>query len=171
MFSIGEPTTEIAKWAVERQGFEVVLYQDKTTLWAKLKRMLEEFDEDILRVDADVICNDRIKYLKPGGKTVWTQSHCYDWYKQNVIPCSVGVITAEAMNTCRTLIDEYKNDSRPETRLWRLDPFHSPRICRVLPTVVGVHGYKQTDLARIKAQKAERGQAYDWELYEAVSKL
>jgi hypothetical protein len=175
IFSIGEPTTDLSVWSVERQGFDVTVVKDQNSLWRKLKYMLDNFDEDLLRVDADVICNGNIRHLDPHDDltqdALWSQSHCFDWYKQSVEPCSVGVITKKALQICREHIDKFQKDSRPETRLWRLDEFHNPRRCVLYDTVVGLHGYGQNDLARIKSQKKERKQEYDWELHEAVAAL
>lgn len=55
--SIGEPTTDLCVWSLERNGFETVLIQDQTTLAEKLKRIYSEADEDFVRIDADVIVN------------------------------------------------------------------------------------------------------------------
>ena len=51
--SIGEPTTDVCVWSLKRNGFDVELLQDNSSLQNKLKRIFEKADDDFLRVDAD----------------------------------------------------------------------------------------------------------------------
>jgi hypothetical protein len=55
--SIGEPTTDLCVWSLERNGFEVVLLNNGSLLADKLKSIYEQATDDFVRIDADVVVN------------------------------------------------------------------------------------------------------------------
>lgn len=177
VFSIGEPTTDLCVWSLKRQGMEVVLMHDeKTTLWQKLKDLYQTKEEELLRVDADIIVNNNLNaYLKwsKGSPYWWTKPKGWGWYSQNLIPISVTHMKRPALDVCREKIDLGEHELRPETRMWRLPEFHNPRVCEHSDIPVGIHGYGQDEgnIRRVHAMKDLRHQEYDWELFEAIDKL
>lgn len=175
--SIGEPTTETCRWSLERNGFEVVVVQDKyTTLAQKLKWIYDaSVGLDFIRVDADVVVN---KNLVPefvahsAPKDIWwTQYMTFDWYKQDLTHGGVQFIKNEALASLSEHIHEALDKERPESYMFRLKEFHGPRRCISNSKVVGIHGYAQKDMERVKATKARRNQYYDWELAERLNAL
>lgn len=174
VFSIGEKTTELCVELMEKYGFEVVLYQDQTSLWEKLKRFyaeaLDTEDNVFVRIDADVIPNKNVKRLAKDSLG-WTCASGYDWYKQDRGAISIHVMDRATIKKCLEHIEEAKEKVRPETYLWRLESVNpSTRI--IEDYSCGVHGYgQQKHRARIKALKDSRGQSYDWDLVERIEKL
>jgi hypothetical protein len=176
VFSIGETTTELCKWSLERLGLEVtVMENENTTLWHKLKHLYNHMDEDIIRVDADIVCNQNVLKLieeaQASEETWWLQSTGWDWYHQELAPMSVSYIKKVALPFLRSSIEPFRKAERPESQMFRLDEFHNPRRCFVSPTITGLHGYGQNDLGRVKDQKRRRKQTYDWELIEKIIQL
>lgn len=186
--SIGERTTGLCKWSLERNGFEVLVINDAgTSLWEKLKWIYENTNESFVRVDADVVPNrhlttDMFQQMAPGleftydGRRIlpcWVQFKCFGWFSQQVISGGVQLITEEALPTLRKHIDEARDEERPESYMFRLQQFHRPRVCVTVDDVVGIHGYAQDDVERVKEVKARRGQLanYDFELAERLSAL
>lgn len=171
--SIGESTTDLCVWSLERQGFDVVLLQDKTTLWDKLKRIYREADGDFIRVDADVVVNRNVKELVRQKDLLWYQSRCFDWFSQDISHGGIQFIRKEALPAIRKHIDEAQRLHRPESYLYRLPEFHDPRMCGTFEKICGIHGYKQNDIARVKKVKAFRGQQenYDFRLAERLEEL
>ncbi len=172
--SIGEPTTELCIWSLERQGFEVELYQDKTTLADKLARIYLDAEDDFLRVDADTIVNQNVKRIgEYESDAWWIQPQTFDWYKQDLAHGGVQLIRKEALSMLRTNIGLHMGAIRPESNMFRLPEFHNPRRCVSSDLVVGLHGYGQTDIRRVKDLKAARNQMhnYDFELAERLSIL
>lgn len=172
--SIGEPTTELCKWSLERNGFDVVVLQDSTSLAQKLKHIYENETEDFLRVDADVIVN---RHMKPDIEIDpdiwWVQFQCFCWYKQDVSNGGIQFIRKEALPILRKHIDEAMRLERPESHVYRLAEFGDPRRCITKEGIMGIHGYGQTDISRVKSTKARRSQLedYDFELAERLSSL
>lgn len=171
--SIGEPTTDLCIWALERQGFEVVLLNDRSSLWDKLKRIYLEADDDFIRVDADVIVNKNIKELIKQKEFWWYQALTYDWFIQGSTHGGVQFYRKETLPILRKHVDEATRLHRPESYMFRLEEFHNPRVCGSFEVICGLHGYGQSDVDRIKRVKTERGQEdnYDWELAERLSKI
>lgn len=171
--SIGETTTELCVWSLERQGFEVRLIQDRSSLWDKLKRIFSEADNDFLRVDADVVVNRNVNELIKQNELVWYQAKTFGWFSQDVINGGIQFVRKEAINTVNSHINEAMFLHRPESYLYRLKEFHEPRVCGTFDKVCGIHGYKQIDKDRVKQVKAERGQLanYDFELAERLEEL
>lgn len=174
VFSIGEKTTDLCCELLKEYGFEVVLYQDQTSLWEKLKRFyteaLETDDEIFMRVDADIIPNRNLKRL--ANKAVgWTCASGFDWYSQDRRAISVHVIDREVIKKCISHIEEAKNEVRPETYLWRLKDINKyTRIENEFNS--GIHGYAQGDQRkRIMQLKESRDQNYDWDLIDRIERL
>jgi len=172
--SIGESTTGLCKWSLERQGFQVIVLNDPSSLWDKLNRIFSDTDEeDILRVDADVIVNKNIKELVQQNKLLWYQSLTYDWFKQDITHGGIQFIRKETISIIRKHINEAIRMDRPESYLFRLEEFHNPRVCGTFEKVCGLNGYKQFDKQRVKDVKERRGQMdnYDFELAERIEQL
>lgn len=173
--SIGEPTTELCCSQLERYGYEVVLLQDDSTLWDKLRRIYEQADDDFLRVDADVVPNRNVGDFWQGytRDVWWVQSRSFGWYSQDLIHGGSQFIRREALPALRANVERFKNAERPESQLYRLPEFHEPRRCVSSDVVAGLHGYGQNDLERVMAVKRRRGQYdnYDWPLVKALETL
>lgn len=171
VFSIGESTTPLCADQLDRYGFDVEVWIDKSSLWEKLKR-LYEFNEDVLRVDADIIPNRFVKEVIPHKDDWWVCASGWDWYANELRPISIHYLRKEALRVGRDHINEAEEESRPETYIWRLPDFYNPRRCRVIDVAAGLHGYAQKDQReRIKGLKARRGQDYDWGLVERIERL
>lgn len=172
--SIGESTTELCKWALERQGFQVFVLNEPTSLWDKLNKIFKATKKgDVLRVDADVIVNKNVKELVQQTDYLWYQALTYDWFKQDVTHGGVQFIREAAIPTILKHIDEAHRLERPESYLYRLEEFHNPRVCGTFEKVCGLNGYKQTDVKRVYDTKVRRGQIdnYDFELAERIETL
>lgn len=176
--SIGEPTAELCAWSLRRLGYDVRVLQDPfTTLQQKLKLIYLDADDDFIRVDADVVCNKylpaMVLSLQAQPDTWWLAGQTFDWFKQDVTNGGVQLIRKEALPILRAHVDEAAGQERPESFLYRLPEFHNPRRCFVFNGIVGLHGYGQTDIERVKATKARRDQmeAHDFELAERLNAL
>lgn len=171
--SIGEPTTDLCRWSLSRQGIDTVLLLDPdTTLAEKLKFIYNDADGDFLRVDGDVIPNRNVLNIADYEPDAWwVQGRCYGWYAQDVMYGGVQFIRREALPALRANIDKYMDAERPETEMSRLPEFYNPRRFISTDTVFGVHGWNQNDLERVKAVKERRGQSasYDWALVERMN--
>lgn len=172
VFSIGEKTTDLCCELMREYGFEVILYQDQTSLWEKLKRFYTEAlatkSDAYFRIDADIIPNRNVLRLQSIG---WTCASGFDWYSQDRKAISIHMMTRPIVEKCLEHIEEAKEENRPETYLWRLkevnpfthiqDEFNS-----------GIHGYGQADQRdRIKELKHIRNQPYDWSLLDRIEAL
>lgn len=173
--SIGEPTTDLCKWSLERNGFDVHLVVGNTSLASKLETIYALADDDFFRIDADVIPNralrpDLAKNLDPA--IWWLQYMTFDWYKQDVTYGGVQFIRKEALPALREHVHEALELERPESYMFRLKEFHNPRRCISNMMIMGLHGYKN-DPVRTKATKERRLQAdnYDFELAERINAL
>lgn len=169
--SIGEPTTELCEWALERQGFDVVTIQNNESLGRKLKKIYELAsveEEDFVRVDADVIVNWNARYAHRFENPYWWQQFMtFDMYKQDLTNGGVQLISHKILPTLLDNIDRFIDDDRPETRMWRLEAFDGERSkFHSSKTVMGIHGFGQKDLGRVRNIKDGRKYAddYDWEL-------
>lgn len=171
--SIGETTTELCIWALERQGFKVKLINDPTSLWDKLRRIFADAEGDFLRVDADVIVNRNVRQIVKQRELWWYQGLTYDWHKQDITHGGVQFVRKQAIPFVNEHIQEARRQERPESYLYRLSAFHNPRMCGTYEKVCGLNGYKQSDVQRVKDTKSRRGQMddYDFELSEKVSAL
>lgn len=172
MLSIGEKTTDLCCELMEEYGFDVILYQDQTSLWEKLKRFyteaLETKSDAYVRIDADIIPNRNVLKLQSKG---WTCASGYDWYKQDRGAISIHLMTRPIVELCLAKIGEAKNEVRPETYLWRL-PEVNPYTNVQDGFNSGIHGYGQVDQRqRIKDLKYIRNQSYDWKLLDRIESL
>ncbi len=175
--SIGENTTKLCCWALERNGFEVVLLTGEYPLVKKLEKIYGSADEDFVRVDADVVVN---KTFTPGfindervPEIWWLQFKTYDWHKQDVIFGGVQHIRKEALPCLRRYVAEYTNSDRPETMLARIAEFYNPRRFESSAEVVGLHGFAANDIERVRQQKKKREyyHQYDFELAAKLERL
>lgn len=177
VFSIGEKTTDLCCELMEKYGYEVILFQDETTLWDKLKRFYTEAlatdDQEFIRIDADIIPNKGVQALvKVNDGCLWHCAVGWDWYKQRRDTISIHHMKREAIEKCLQNIESAKNKIRPETHLWRIEEFHWPRVCHQVDISCGMHGYGQeTHRNRIKELKHLRNQDYDWDLVEKIEAL
>lgn len=178
VFSIGERTTNLCIEQMEEMGFEVVLFQDRTTsLWEKLKKFYQSFLESgyetAVRIDADIIPNKNVlKLIAIKDQCLWHSAVGWDWYSQNRQSISIHHLKREAAEICLDNIELAKNKPRPETFLWRLQEFHHPRVCHNVDLSCGLHGYGQKNQReRIKNLKHLRGQDYDWQLVDKIEAL
>lgn len=172
--SIGETTTDLCIWALERQGFDVeLIYNETSSLADKLEVIYQRATDDFIRVDADVIVNRHIKELKLPNNIWWVQAHCFGWYSQDVMNGGIQLISKKALPILRENIGKYKYAERPETQMFRLPEFNNPRRCITQDIVCGIHGYKQSNIERVIETKKRRGQMdnYDFELAERLNAL
>lgn len=170
--SIGETTTDLCVWSLERQGFEVELVQSPTSLWDKLRYIFAKEHDDFLRVDADIIVNANVKELIKQDELWWYQGLTYDWFKQDTTHGGVQFVRTPAIAVVQRHIEEAHRLERPESYLFRLPEFHNPRVCGTFEKICGLNGYKQADIDRVRQTKERRGQdGYDWELAKRVEEL
>jgi hypothetical protein len=178
--SIGEPTTDLCKWALERNGFEVELVNNQfTSLAEKLRTIYFSAEEDFLRVDADVIVNknmtpELVKRLSIKFPDIWWwQFLIFDWYKQD-IGHQPSFIRKPALSTLKKNIGTFMYDLRPETECSRVEEFYNPRRFETYKDVVtGIHGYGIKKLEPVMKLKQERGQTdnYDFEMVARLNKI
>lgn len=177
VFSIGEKTTDLCCKLMREYGFEVILYQDQTSLWEKLKRFYTEAlateDQEFVRIDADIIPNKNVKEFLGTryGNRWWMCASGFDFYKQDLGAISIHRMERPIIELCLQYIDTAKNKSRPESQLWRheeinMDTGVADEFC------FGLHGYGQGDQRqRIKDLKYIRNQKYEWELLDRIEAL
>ena len=142
LFSKGETTTELAKWSLERLGFEVVLiYDTNTTFFDKYKIFLEKAvnskDEIVIRADADVIVHKNFKdllddfieqYKEMDNEAIWWAcGRAFCFLKMETIDTAPQIIARPALLSALANLDRFKNESRPETELTRIAEFFDPR--------------------------------------------
>jgi hypothetical protein len=173
VFSIGEKTTDLCVELLKEYGFEVVLYQDKSSLWEKLKRFyteaLESDDEKFMRIDADIIPNRNV--LRLTGADGWECASGFDWYSQDRKAISIHVMDRFVIRQCLENIYEAQDKVRPETHLWRHEDVNDFTSIQA-DFNSGLHGYAQGDQRkRIKALKESRNQNYDWDLLDRIESL
>lgn len=179
--SVGEPTTNLCVWALERNGFKVTLLKDRSSLVTKLAQIYNDATDDFIRVDADTIVNSNctkntiratqeIPYLKNAW---WIQFMTFCWFSQDATHGGVQFITQEAIPFLKTAVNQFKNIDRPETQLSRIYQFYNPRRFETNDMIMGLNGYGINDIKSVKLVKAGRGQLdnYDFELAERLNKL
>lgn len=179
--SVGEETTALCIWALERNGFDVQLYESKSSLWHKLNAIYDSVDEDFLRVDADVIVNqnctennirltEEIAYLKDAW---WIQFRTFSWFQQDLTHGGVQYYKKQTIPYLREAAAKFKDIDRPETQLSRIYQFYNPRRFETNDMVMGIHGYGIKDMKPVIRTKANRGQSegYDFELARRLNEL
>ena len=179
LFSIGETTEDLAKWSMERLGFEVVLIKDKNT---KFYEKYQEFlrlakgEEWVVRYDADMVITKNFKqiaesYIKIyNGDKQWFQFYLFCFLRYERVN-GVHLIGKKVIDEGQKYLDNFfKEYSRPETEFFRT-PEVNPLTLTVNETV-GIHGLKQNqkDIDRVIEQKKERGQFKHWDL-ELIQKI
>jgi len=172
--SIGEPTTDLCVWSLQRQGFDVELVQSNSTLWDKLNYIYHVADDTFLRVDADVIVNRNAAQLVfLDEDTWWVQGMCYGWYSQDVIYGGVQLYGKQLLPILRRNLEAARALERPETYMSRLPELHNPRRFVSSDLVCGLHGFRQDDYDRVIATKTKRRQLdnYDFELAKRLDSL
>jgi len=164
--SIGERTTELCRWQLEKLGFEVVLLDEKESWIDKYKKFIFMADKDCLRIDSDVIPNKNIKKLVSDCWMV--QAKTYDLYRNDVWFTSPVFYSKEAIDLIRLNFD-LLDKNRPETSAWRLIPKDK---LKNLDIIVGIHGFFQDKetIERAKQNKINRGQIQDY-YFELVEKI
>lgn len=171
--TIGEPTTEVSAWSLERNGFEVVRVVGGGLLADKLKTVYELAEDDFMRIDADVVVNQDFtpdfvrQEIAAFPDAWWLQFQCFDWLKLNLSYGGVQFIKKEAIPALRSHVDGVHGADRPETALSRIDAFYNPRRFESSQTIIGLHGFalgEHTD--RVLRQKKKRNHfaTYDFEL-------
>lgn len=174
--SIGEPTTDLCVWSLKRNGFEVEVLQNDSSLAVKLAYIYAHASENFLRVDADIIVNRNLtpEFLATLDKNIWWwQFVVYDWYKQDIAH-SMAYISKEALPALRARVNRVLNSLRPETEMSRIPELYNPRrMATHSDTLMGLHGFGITDIEPVKALKTARGQIenYDFELHERLGAL
>ena len=173
--SIGEPTTDLCVWSVERQGFEAILVQDKTSFNQKLEHIYNDANDDFIRLDADVIMNHNVQRFIAScpDEIWWLQSMSFDWWQMDTCWGGVQYIKKECLPAIRANIGKVQHLDRPESMMYRLPEFHEPRRCEGVEIIFGLHGYGQDDMQRVIDLKAKRKQLdnYDFGLAQKVSDL
>lgn len=174
--SIGEPTTALCLWSLERNGFDVTVIEGNSTLAEKLKHIYELADQGFLRVDADIIVNRNMtpdKLLSFENPDIWWwQFRTFDWYKQD-LNYAMAYIKKEALPCLRANIGRFQDDIRPETQVSRIAELHNPRRMKTHDEVMGLHGYGIKDIKPVIKLKASRGQShlYDFDLAKRLDEL
>ena len=169
--SIGEPTTDLCVWSLQRQGFDVELVQSDSTLGEKLQYIYEVADGDFVRVDADVVVSpglmSKVEFPPYSDDIWWVQFQTFDMYKMALTHGGVQFIREPALEALRSGINEFLHDDRPETRMWNLEALKRPRRCQTyVYHIAGVHGFGQKDIQRVEQVKTNRKDPdnYDFEL-------
>lgn len=172
VFSIGEKTTDLCCELMREYGYDVVLFQDDSSLWYKLKKFYYEAlisnEQEFIRIDADIIPNRNVLKLENTG---WQCASGYDWYKQDKGAISVHLMDRTIIDLCYKKIKAAEEMVRPETFLWR-QPDINPHTSVEWDFSCGIHGYGQSDQReRVKSLKQSRNQEYDWRLVERIEAL
>lgn len=160
---------------MRRHGLKVIeINSSRTSLAEKLATIYEQAKGDFIRVDADVIPNRHLMELPVHDQDAWwIQGKTFGWYAQDLVNGGIQFIRKEALPHLRVNIGMHLQDERPETAMSRLEDFYNPRRFLTCSRVVGLHGWHQNDLERVKATKQRRGQLadYDFELVERMEAL
>lgn len=178
--TIGEKTTDLCCWQLERLGFEVIKLDVIESWWEKYQRFINTANEDCIRIDADVIPNQELadfaKRVEQGILSkhwLMAQFNTYDFYKNKVGITSPVFYRQEALAIIRRNLIKL-DPGRPEASAWRLDEIN-PNRNLTSPLVVGFHGFFQDKPAieRAKVNKISRRQNsdYDWTFVERVNDL
>jgi len=173
--SIGEPTTDLCEWSVKRLGFEtVMIYNETSSLADKLEYIYNQADDDFIRIDADVIVNKNLLAVNNVSlNLMWVQYKTFDMYKLDLTNGGVQYYSKKIIPTLRANIGKFKHDNRPETRMYRLPEFNERWRFQTAENIVGIHGFGQRDMDRVKRTKDERKHSdqYDWPLVERMQEF
>lgn len=182
LFSVGESTTDLARWSLERLGHEVIMLGDPNTSFHQkymefLARALDAKDKWCIRADADMIMgrglNKMISYAEQQLAGLWWlngKSFCF--HRMELIESTPSVIHLKGIKAAAMRVLSVKQELRPETALTRIPEFYNPRRFAATDYFLGIHGYKQHegDIARVMNMKAQRDQLKEWDL-EMIEKL
>lgn len=175
--SIGEVTTDLCVWALQRNGFEVEVIHNPGLLVDKLKAIYEMADQDFIRVDADTVVNKDftpdfvLNAMDNFPYRWWLQFMTFGWHRQNMIHGGVQFIKKEALPALRASVDAVHDQDRPETMLTRIPAMYNPRRFDSLEDVcVGLHGFAAADVDRVISQKKKRDYFNDYD-FELAAKL
>jgi hypothetical protein len=172
--TIGERTTEVCKWQLERLGFDVVVLDEVEPWCVKYGRFIQMADEDCIRIDADVILNDKIilDIDQIPENILMAQFQYFDFYRNEVgvgNPCFYSKACLDILKTKLGDIDEH----RPEASAWRLKEIND--FTMTCERVCGMHGFFQDNMtiARAKKNKEDRGQInlYDFALVDKINEM
>lgn len=174
--SIGEKTTAICVQQLILFGFEIVLL-DKVEPWIeKYKRFINMAHEPCVRVDADIIVNEKIKLVTAetlGTPLKMIQFRNYEFYRNDIAVGQPVWYSAEALRLIRKHWNELGDKKRPEASAWRLRQINS--FTKTSDIIVGMNGFFQDDehLTRHEKHKKERHQdhEYDFELAKKLKAL
>jgi len=166
--SIGEKTTEICCEQLKKYGFEVVLLDGQEKWFDKYKRFISMANEDCLRIDADVIPNQRIKEVKDAFEGfMMVQYSMYCFYKNDVRVGNPVLYRKRALDIIKRYIDKLDR-LRPETAAWRLDEIRPHAFTNYL--VVGMHGFFQNN-EEVERERSRRRHVFDFDLVDRLRQL
>ncbi len=168
--SIGEKTTALCVEQLILMGFHVTIL-DKVEPWLdKYRRFIEEaseLNEDVLRVDADVILNRKIIEAVKDLKVLMAQFRVFDLYKNDINIGQPVWYSAESLQIIKKHFDELGDKSRPEASAWRLEQIN--KLTYTSNEVVGMSSFFQSDehIKRHEKHKIERKQIDDYNFHLA----
>lgn len=170
VFSVGEPTTDLCVEALRKQGLDVILYQDGSRFSEKYRRLMNEATGDFLRVDADIIINDRLSEYLSQAKD-WSCAYGWVWWQQDLQPISVMYYSPEVVDIIKKHLHDpdFDRTPRPEQYMWSL-PELKDKIHKI-NVPLGIKGYGVRNLTPVKKRKKDRNQYYDWWWIEKINKL
>ena len=170
--SFGQKTTDICKEQLEKYGFNVVVLGDNEDWETKYRKFLFLAREDCLRIDADIIPNEEIKYLPiyRYDEYKMVQFMGYDFYKNKVGVIGVTFYSKEALEIIKKNL-ETLDWRRPEATAWRIPEINEST--KTDKNIIGLHGFFQTeeDLERHKQNKIDRKQIDDYNFDLALKLL
>jgi hypothetical protein len=172
--TIGERTTEVCKWQLERLGFEVVVLDEIEPWCVKYARFIQMANEDCIRIDADVILNDKIllDIDQIPENILMAQFQYFDFYRNEVGGGNPCFYSKACLDILKTKLDEI-DERRPEASAWRLKEIND--FTMTCERICGMHGFgcDKEMLERAKKNKEDRGQInlYDFDLAEKLLKM
>ncbi len=163
--TIGEPTTNIARFQLDKLGFEVILMDVKEPWIQKYTRFIEQANENCLRVDADVVVNRHILDCLRLGDDVMAQFSCYDFYRNDIHASWPIYYGKNILNILKQNIEKLEI-ARPEASAWRLPEIQPHTV--TFEGCYGSHGIgaDKDMIDRAIDNKIKRGQMdeYDFAL-------
>jgi len=186
--SIGEATTDICVWQLKRFGFDVVLLGGKEDWIFKYRDFIQQaemLDRDVLRVDADIIVNEKINTAVMIGigqcateekitdkMELMVQFSVWDFYKNDISNSCPMYYSRKSLPIIRKNLDKL-DKQRPECSASRLPEIH-PGFYKV-DTIVGMHGFFQDldDQKRAYTSRERKHQLdeFDFELVNKIREL
>lgn len=175
--SCGEKTTAVCIEQLKKLGFEV-MNDDRRIPWHKKYRdfieVMAQEPADVLRVDADVIVNEKVADALMFGERgyLMAQFQIFDFYKNDL---STGQPVWYSKHVFPIIKKHLKHIDhlRPETWAWRLAEVNNDTVS--IGGVAGMHGFFQDEetMKRAKENKFARRQEsnYDFELAEKLFNL